>query len=398
MTSASLTHVVVIAAAAVLAPLLVDRFRRWLVVPATVLEITLGIVLGPAVLGLADTDLIVDALANFGLAMLFFLAGYELNFALIRGGPLRRALGSWAASLVLALVAGAVLAMILGGGATAAFGLGLALTTTALGTLLPMVRDSGLLRSPVGPALMAVGAVGEFAPIIMVAVLLSGDRPAHATVLLVGFLIMAVAATALATQPLPPWLARPLTATLGTSAQLAVRLSMLVVLAMVWLATGLHLDLVLGAFAAGVVIRQLLGSISRREVAVVESKLEGIGYGLLVPFFFVTTGVRFDLAALLGSANALVLVPIGLVGFLLLRGGPVAIAFRHQPGRSRLALALYAATALPMVVVITDTGVAAGWLSPATAAGLVGAAMLSVLVFPLAAQQVGPDLGSDIPR
>jgi Kef-type K+ transport system membrane component KefB len=136
-----------------------------------------------------------------------------------------------------------------------------------------------------------------------------------------------------------------------------------------------------------VVVKLVLASISRHEAKVVESKLEGIGFGLLIPFFFVTTGVRFDLAALLDSPAALALLPVGLVGFLLVRGLPVALAFRHEPGRARVSLALYAATALPLVVVITDIGVASGWLSSATAAGLVGAAMLSVLVFPLAAQR-----------
>jgi Kef-type K+ transport system membrane component KefB len=121
---------------------------------------------------------------------------------------------------------------------------------------------------------------------------------------------------------------------------------------------------------------------------VVESKLEGIGFGLLVPFFFVTTGVEFDLEALLGSPAALALVPVGLVAFLVVRGVPVALVFRREPVRSWLALALYASTALPLVVVITNIGVSNGWLSSATAAGLVGAAMLSVLAFPLAAGRV----------
>ena len=184
-----------------------------------------------------------------------------------------------------------------------------------------------------------------------------------------------------------------MTATLGTSAQFAVRLSVLIVVAMVWLATELHLDLVLGAFAAGVVMRLVLASVSAQEAATVESKLEGLGFGMLVPFFFVATGVRFDLPALLDNASALALVPVGLVALLLVRGLAVAVGFRPRPPRSRAALALYAATTLPMVVVITDAGVAAGWLDGATAAGLVGAAMLSVLVYPLLAQRIHQPAG-----
>jgi Kef-type K+ transport system membrane component KefB len=390
MTGGTLTSVVLIVFVAALAPFIADQVARWLLVPTVVLEISLGIVIGPSVLGLAKADEFVEALSNFGLAMLFFLAGYEINFARIRGRPLNRALGSWAGSLLLGMLAGALLAVLLGGGAHAAFVLGLALTTTALGTILPIVRDSGVLRTPFGATIMAVGAVGEFGPIVTVAVLLSGSRPLQATVLLLAFVAIAVAAAALAMRSPPARLTRLLTVTLGTSAQFAVRLSVLVVLAMVWLATELHLDLVLGAFAAGVVIRLVLASISRQEAAVVESKLEGIGFGLLVPFFFVTTGVAFDLSALLGSPAALALVPVGLAAFLLVRGVPVAVAFRAGlPRRDLVGLSLYAATGLPMVVVITSVGVAYGWLSPATAAGLVGAAMLSVLIYPMAAQRLG---------
>jgi Kef-type K+ transport system membrane component KefB len=389
MTSGTLTSVVVIVLAAALAPLVADRLERWLPVPSTVLEIVFGILIGPAVLSLAHSDQLIEAFANLGLAMLFFLAGYEVDFDRIRGGPLRRALASWAGSLVLGLVIGALLAALLGGGARAAFVLGLAFTTTALGTILPIVRDAGVLRTGLGAKIMAVGAVGEFAPIVMVAVLLDGERPLHATLLLAVFAAVAIGAAALAMRTPPARLARLLTVTLGTSTQFAVRLSVLVVLAMVWLASELHLDLVLGAFAAGIVIRLLLGSISRQEAMVVESKLEGIGFGMLIPFFFVTTGVTFDLSALLGSPAALALVPVGLAGFLLVRAVPVAAAFRGGlPRRELIGLGLYASTALPLVVVITDIGVADGWLSSASAAGLVGAAMISVLAFPLAAQRV----------
>lgn len=389
MTGGTLTSVVVIASMAALAPLVADRVGRWLPVPSTVLEILLGIAVGPAVLGLARTGTVVDAVSGFGLAMLFFLAGYEIEFTRIRGAPVRRALGSWGGSLVLGLAAGGLLALLLGGGGKAALVFGLALATTALGTILPIVRDTGILPTRYGAAVMAVGAVGEFGPIVMVALLLSGDRPLHTTAVLLGFGAVAMVAAAVAMRPRSERLTRMLTMTLGTSAQFAVRLSVLVVLAMVWLATELHLDLVLGAFAAGVVIRLVLASISRQEATVVESKLEGIGFGMLIPFFFVTTGVRFDLAALLDSPSALALLPVGLAAFLLVRGVPVAVAFRRMLPRPELTgLALYAATALPLVVVVTDIGVANGWLSSATAAGLVGAAMLSVLVFPLAAQRV----------
>src|SRR5690606_39095063 len=390
---ATLTSVVVIVFAAALAPLAADAIRRWLVVPATVLEILFGILIGPAVLDLAQVDRVVDALAGLGLALLFFLAGYEIDFTRTRGGPMIRALGSWAGSLVLGLAVGALLGGARGAEIAAMFGIGLALASTALGTILPMVRDSGVLGTSLGADVLAVGAVGEFAPILTVAVLLSTERPVHATVLLLAFAAVALAAAGVAMRRTPQWLLGPVTATLSTSAQFAVRLSVLAVVAMVWLGTELHLDLVLGAFAAGVVMRLVLASVSEREAATVESKLEGLGFGMLVPFFFVTTGLQFDLDALVSDVSALVLVPIALAALLVVRGLPVALGFRPRPGRARAALALYAATTLPMVVVITNAGVMAGWLDPATAAGLVGAAMLSVLVYPLLAQRVHQPAG-----
>lgn len=388
MPSGTLTSVVVIFLVAALTPLLADWLRRWLTVPPVVLEIGLGILIGPAVLGLAQVDTIVDAFANLGLAVLFFLAGYEVNFARIRGWPIGRALGSWLVSLVAGVVAGAGLTLLLGGGPMTALVIGMALATTAFGTILPVIRDAGLLPTRLGGVIMAVGAVGEFAPIVAIAVLLSGDRPAHSTALLLAFAAVAVAAAVLAMRGPPAEMARVLSGTLRGSAQFAVRLSMFAVLALVWLAVELHLDLVVGAFAAGVVMRQLLNRVSRQEAEVVESKLEGVGFGLLIPVFFVATGVGFDLPSLLASPSALALVPVGLVGFLLVRGLPVAFAYRpYLPGRQRVGLGLYAATALPLVVVITDLGISYGWLSAADAAGLVGAAMLSVLVLPVTAQR-----------
>ncbi|QSB16880.1 cation:proton antiporter [Natronosporangium hydrolyticum] len=396
MTSGSLTSIVVIFAVATLTPLAADQLKRWIRIPPTVLEIVLGILIGPSLLGLAHVDTIVDAFANLGLAVLFFLAGYEVDVGRIRGSPLRRAAGSWGVSLAVGLLLGAGGAMIIGGGTMAALALGLALATTAFGTILPMVRDAGLLPTPLGARIMAVGTIGEFAPIIAIAILLSGDRPLHATTLLLGFAAAAVAAMVLADRQPPAAMTRVMSGTLTGSGQFAVRLAMLAVLVMVWIAVELHLDLVIGAFAAGLVMRLVLSSISRQEAEVVESKLEGIGFGLLIPLFFVTVGVRFDLAALLGSPTALALVPIGLVGFLLARGVPVILAFRSQlPSRDVTALGLYAATALPLVVVVTDLAVSYEWLESAEAAGLVGAAMLSVLLFPLLAQLAASSITPD---
>jgi Kef-type K+ transport system membrane component KefB len=426
VTATTLTSIVLIALAAALAPALGLTLARWVAIPSTVIEIVLGILIGPAVFGLAQADAFVATLSDFGLVLLFFMAGYEIDFARIRGGPLARAGGSWAVSLVIALGVGALLAALSGGGAMSGFTIGLALTTTALGALLPVLRDAGILPQRLGAKTMAVGAVGEFAPLVAVAVLLSGRAPMRSIVILGLFALIAVAAAMLAGRPMPARFRHAIHATLRTSGQFAVRVIVLVVLALVWLATELGLDVILGAFAAGVTIRLLLSSADEpageapgggvpgggvpghpvnapgdslgkpagpHGTEVIESKLDGLAFGLFVPFFFVFTGLTFDLNALLSSATAIALVPIGLIAFLIVRALPAGFAFRHgQPRRETAALGLFAATQLPLVVVITGIGVDNGWLSPAISAGLVGAAMLSVLLFPMIALKLAREV------
>ncbi|WP_031077559.1 cation:proton antiporter [Streptomyces sp. NRRL WC-3742] len=376
---------ILIPAAAVAAPLLADRLLRWIAVPTVVFEIVLGVLIGPDVLDWAHVDGLVGSLSQFGLAMLMFLAGYEIDFARLRGGPLRRAGAAWLVSLVLALGVGALVNDVPLNGAFA----GLALTTTALGTILPILRDSGELSTPFGSLVMATGAVGEFAPIIAVAALLSGNSPARTAVILGAFAVITAVAVLGARRPRPAWVTRLIERTLRTSGQFAIRTVILVLATMVAAALWLDLDMLLGAFTAGIVSRLLLSDIRQAEEEVIEAKLESIGFGFLVPVFFVVSGMKFDLDALLDDPGTLLLVPVFLLLLLAVRGVPAALLAPAGLGpRDRTALGLYGATALPLVVVITTIEVDAGHLRSSTAAALVGAGMLSVLAFPLAAQRV----------
>ncbi|MFJ7248655.1 cation:proton antiporter [Kitasatospora sp. NPDC098652] len=383
--SAQPVALILIPAAAVTAPLLADRLLRWIAVPTVVFEIVLGVLIGPDVLDWAHVDDLVNALSQFGLAMLMFLAGYEIDFAKLRGGPLKRAGTAWLVSLVLALGIGALVNRDPWDGAFA----GLVLTTTALGTILPILRDSGELPTPFGSLVMATGAVGEFGPIIAIAVLLSGNSPARTAVILGAFAVITALAVLGARRPRPAWATRLIERTLRTSGQFAIRAVILVLAVMVAAALWLDLDMLLGAFTAGIVSRLLLSNIRRAEEEVIEAKLESIGFGFLVPIFFVVSGMNFDLNALLDDPGTLLLVPVFLLLFLAVRGLPAGLlAPGGLGGRDRAALGLYASTALPLVVVITTIEVEAGHLPSSTAAALVGAGMLSVLVFPLAAQRV----------
>ncbi|HEX2361853.1 MAG TPA: cation:proton antiporter [Jiangellaceae bacterium] len=379
MTGATVGALVIVVAVAVVAPIVADRLHTWLAVPVVVAEILLGILVGPDVLGLVTETDVISALSDLGLAFLMFLAGYEIDFARIKGRPLRLSVVGWLSSLVLGVAIGVGLA-----GADTGLVVGLALTTTALGTILPILRDAGQAASPFGSRVLAVGAVGEFGPILAIAFAFSGDRPIHTTAVLLVFAIAGLLAAMVARRPRHPQLARLVTATLGTSAQLGVRICVFVVIGMFALAELLGLDPVLGAFVAGVVAHLFLAAGSEHEEEAVVSRLEGIGFGFFIPLFFVVSGVRFDLDALVSDGQALLVLPVFLGMFLLVRGLPTWLLHRRElAGREPVALGLFAATALPLVVVITSIGVDEGALSPAIAASLVGSGMISVLLFPM---------------
>ncbi|MBZ4018501.1 cation:proton antiporter [Streptomyces purpurogeneiscleroticus] len=377
---------VLIMAAAVLAPLLAHGAARRIRVPLVIFEIALGILIGPDVLGWAHSDQVIDTLSDLGLAMLIFLAGYEIDFAAVRGDTLRRAMGAWLVSLA----AGIGLALLVTGGEVfQSFVIGTALTSTALGTVLPILRDRGELRGRFGTVMSAFGAVGEFGPVVAVALLLSGRRPGESAALLAAFGAITAVAVFWALRPRPPWFSRLVERTLHSSGQFAVRFVMLLLACMLGLAAVFGLDVLLGAFAAGVLTRLVLHGAAPESSAEVLGKVEAMGFGFLVPLFYVVTGIEFDLHALLSDLGALLLVPVFLLLFLLVRGGPVqALAPRDLGRRDRTALSLFASTCLPLVVAITTIGVDQKVLGTDRAAAMVGAAMLSVLLLPLLAMKL----------
>ncbi|MEK9521878.1 cation:proton antiporter [Streptomyces sp. adm13(2018)] len=381
------TTLILIMAIAVLAPLLAYGVGRRLPVPLVIFEILLGILIGPDVLDWARTDALIDGLSQLGLTMLIFLAGYEIEFGKVRGDTLRRSVGAWLIALALGLGVG----VLLGGGYTRGVFIGVALTSTALGTVLPVLRDSGALQGRFGTVVMAFGAVGEFGPIIAMALLLSGRGAAESTVVLALFAALTAGALFWALRPRPPWFSRVIARTLHTSGQFAVRFVFLLIALMLGAAQALGLDILLGAFAAGLITRLVLTGAAPGSGPEILEKIEGVGFGFLVPVFFVVTGIEFDLASLLGGGRALLLLPVFLLLFLVVRGGPIwFLAPRDLDRRDRRGLVLYGSTALPLVVAITTIGVDDKAMAAGEAAALVGAAMVSVLVFPLVALKSRP--------
>jgi Kef-type K+ transport system membrane component KefB len=367
-----------VVAAAALAALTVGLLGRRFAVPVVVLEICLGILVGPELLGLAEPDDFLRFFSNLGLGMLFFFAGYEIDFERIRGAPLKLAAAGWAVSLALAFgiggllaAAGLVLSLRFTGAATA---------TTAIGTLIPILSDEGQLRTRFGRYLLAAGAVGEFGPILLITLWLTTTNPLGTALILVAFVALAVLSAVFAVRSVSRgW--QVLEGTLETSAQLAVRLAVVLVFALVALAAELGLDLLLGGFAAGIITRLALGG---REVSLLESKLVAVGYGFFIPFFFVFSGISFDLDAIVGSTDGLLKLPLFLAMFVVVRGLPALLLYRRLfDVRDRVALAVLSSTQLPLVVAITTVAVEEGHMRSSTGAALVGAAIISTLAFPL---------------
>jgi Kef-type K+ transport system membrane component KefB len=376
-----LRSLLIIVFVAALAPLVAELPKR-LRIPVVVAEIMLGMLIGPEVLGIADPDGLVQFMSTLGLIFLFFLAGLEVDLGRVRGRPLKLGGWGWALSAAIAMTTAAVLKE--AGFVVDGLLVGIALCTTAIGTLMPILRDSGELSTPFGPFVLAAGAAGEFGPLLLMSVFLTTDEaPLEVIVLLVVFFVVSMGAAAIALRARPPHVITTIEKTMRTSAQLAVRLSLAALFGLAYLAYRFGFDVILGAFAAGLVV----GLVTKGEEAEeVRLKFEGIGFGFLIPIFFVVTGMNFDLDALFSSVSALLRLPLFLGLFLVVRGVPAFLFYRRAlPAGDRPPLALYSATALPLVVAVTTIGLETDRMSPENAAALVGAAMLSVLVFPMLA-------------
>ncbi len=370
--------VLVVMTIGVAAPLLAEiptGFR----LPTVVLEMVLGIVVGPHVLGLVKVGGLLGWMGGaLGLAALFFVAGMELDMERVRGRPLSLAGYGWLISLALGLAAAGLLYVL----QLIQFPIvvAVALTTTAIGTLLPILRDGGELETEFGRHILAAGAMGEFGPIVVASVAFSVG---HGPWTQVGFMVALIAVTFLvalvALRVRSPRIVELLARTMHASTQLPVRMSMLLVALLFVLAEAFGLEAVLGAFAAGMVFGMATKGESGKPM---RQKIDAVSFGFFVPFFFVTSGINFDLAMLLQSTKTMLLIPLFLVMLLVVRGTPVLFYGNSLARRDRLSFALYVSTALPMVVAITHIGVETGRLQGDVAAALVGAAILSVLLFP----------------
>jgi Kef-type K+ transport system membrane component KefB len=375
-----------IMAAAVVAPLLAE-LPLPLRVPVVVFEVLLGILLGPHVSGLVTFGSFVADMYAFGMAATLFMAGMELDFRHISGLPLRLALRGWGASLLIAALGAALLyATPL---ARSPLMLTLALCTTALGVMLPLLRDSRQLHTDFGRMYVAAGTVGEVGPIVAMSLLLSQEYSTWQEFgFLLLFLVLVAMMVALGMGRKPALVADLISRTMHASTQLPVRVALLILAGYFVLTEEFGFENILGAFAAGMVVRAATRGADGKPL---RHKIDAVIFGWFVPFFFVGTGLKFHLTAITGSPTTALLVPGFLLLLLLARGLPVLLYGRHLAPPDRLPFALYSSVAsLSLVVVITDIGVRTQAIGSHVASALVGAALLSVLIFPTVAGVLRP--------
>jgi Kef-type K+ transport system membrane component KefB len=373
-----LNDLVAVALVAALAPLVVALLPGPRI-PQVVILLLGGVLIGPHGFGLAETSGI-QLLSNIGLGFLFLLAGYELDPQLLRQRPGELAILGWVIS---ALVAVGVTGALTAAGYIRDFvPVGLALTTTALGTLLPILRDNDMLGGQFGRYIFAAGAVGELFPILIIAVFLTnrGHFAALVSVALVGVLAIVLSAA--------PWLARSsavqriIREGQDATGQTTLRWAMVLLFVLLAFASRFGLDVVLGAVLAGIVLRAWTRRFNM-DIASLEHKFDAVGYGIFIPIFFVSSGMGLDLKAISRDPLRLLLF---FVMLLIVRGLPSLLVYRRALApRQRVEMTFITATTLPLLIALAEIGQQDGVMLPATAAALVGAGVLSVLIYPLIA-------------
>jgi Kef-type K+ transport system membrane component KefB len=381
MPAITYSGVLVIALVAVAAPVLLGLVPR-LLLPGPVLEVLAGILIGPSVLGWVHVNAPVQVLSDLGLGILLFLAGLEIDVDGLRG-PLGR-LAGWAfgGSVVLGVACGYVLNLA-GLQAKAVF-LAVVLTSTAAGLLLPVLKDADLHRAPFGQLVMAAAALAELIPVVLLSLLFSATSKtpqARLGSLLAFLTLLGVIGLALGRVRDMAALDRLLDRLEDRSAQLRVRAALTLSLAFSWLAGRFGLASILGAFAAGLLVRTI-DLTNRAPHPQFQVKLEGIGFGFLIPVFFITTGIQFDVRALVHHPADLAEVPLFLVALLVVRAVPALVYVRLIGQRSAAAAGLMQATTLTFVIVATQIGTGSGQISQATSAALLAAGLLSATLFP----------------
>jgi Kef-type K+ transport system membrane component KefB len=377
----SFTDLLVVVAVAFAAPFVLGLFPR-LRLPSVVVEIVAGIVVGPSVLGIVEVDQVIEVLALVGLGFVLFLAGLEIEFEKLRGSVVRLTALGFVVSFAIAVVV--ALGLSAGGLVETPLLVAIILCATSLGVIVPVLKDSGEIASPFGQLIVAAASIADFGAIILLTLFFSGEGGVGSTLLLLGALLV-LAAVVFATvrgAERSMRIKADLLRLQDTTAQIRIRAAMVLFVGFAAVAEELGFEVILGTFIAGAIISLL----DRDEVMThpdFRRKLEAIGFGFFIPVFFVTSGVRFDLDALVAEASNLAMVPVFLAALLVVRGLPALLYRRVLDARRTAVAGILQATSLPFIVAASAIGLELGLIDAAESAALIGAGLLSVLVFPV---------------
>jgi Kef-type K+ transport system membrane component KefB len=377
----SLTNLLIVSVVAFAAPFVLGLFPR-LRLPSVVLEIVAGIVIGPSVLGIVDADQAVAVIALMGLTFVLFLAGLEIDLRRLRGPVLRLTALAFAASFGVAIAVS--LGLKAAGLVDTPLLVAIILCATSLGVLVPVLKDAGEISSTFGQLIIAAASIADFGAIILLTIFFSGEGGTGSTLLLLGSLfgLAAVVFAVVRGAERSMRIRADLIRLQDTTAQIRVRAALALFVGFAAIAQQLGLEAILGAFIAGAVI-SLVDADRVMTHPDFRRKLEAIGFGFFIPVFFVTSGVRFDLNALTASASNLAMVPVFLAALLVVRGLPALVYRRVLDGSHTAIAGIMQATSLPFIVAATAIGMELGLIDAAASAALIGAGLLSVLIFPL---------------
>jgi Kef-type K+ transport system membrane component KefB len=371
----------IVVAVAFAAPFILGFFPQ-VRLPSVVLEIVAGIVIGPSVLGIVHVDQSISVISVIGLAFLLFLAGLEIDFGKLRGQVLRLTMLGFVVSFGIAVVVALLLKAT--GLIETPLLVAIILCATSLGVLVPVLKDAGEISSKFGQLVIAAGTIADFGAVILLSIFFSGEGSVGSTLLLIGGLVLLGAVVLLVVMGAERSMAirSDLLRLQDTTAQIRVRGAVVLLVGFAAIADKLGLESILGAFMAGAVL-----SLLDRDQAMTHPefrrKLEAVGFGVFIPVFFVTSGVKYDLNALTSSASNVIMVPIFLAALVAARGLP-ALLYRRLLDNRRTAIAgLMQATSLPFIVAATVIGQDLDLLTAAEGAALIGAGLLSVLLFPI---------------
>jgi Kef-type K+ transport system membrane component KefB len=350
--------------------------------PSVVLEIVAGIIVGPSVLDIVQVDQAIEVIALIGLAFVLFLAGLEIEFEKLRGQVLRLTGLGFVLSFAIAVVV--ALSLSAGGLVETPLLVAIILCSTSLGVIVPVLKDAGEISSTFGQLIVSAATIADFGAIILLTLFFSGEGGAGSTVLLLGALALLALVVFVAVRG-AGHLARvraDLLRLQDTTAQIRVRAALVLFIGFAAVAEELGLEVILGAFVAGAIISLL----DRDQVMThpdFRRKLEAMGFGFFIPVFFVTTGVRFDLSALTSDASNVAMVPVFLIALLAVRGLPALLYRRALDARQSTVAGVLQATSLPFIVAATAIGAELDLIDAAESAALIGAGLLSVLIFPV---------------